>query len=163
MWGALTAWLFWTGTIPQSAHAQKLLGWLSVPALIGLLWIAQYDMLADGGFYRWGFSVVGFLSALLIAGVLCKPPALISVGIEFPPLRWIGQISYGLYLWHWTIIRVMTPWDMNAYTKTRLEFATIFAIATISFYFYERPFLRLKDRFNEAPTNKKTLLATKTN
>jgi peptidoglycan/LPS O-acetylase OafA/YrhL len=70
--------------------------------------------------------------------------------LEFRPLRYMGVISYGAYLWHHPVeIIVNTPrwgwlWPWSGIVCT-------VAIATVSFKFLERPFLHLKDRFGSSP------------
>jgi hypothetical protein len=60
------------------------------------------------------------------------------------PLRWIGRISYGLYLWHWPIYLVVTP-DRSGLDGAGLlgvRLAITFAFATASFYLVEMPVRR---------------------
>jgi len=79
-----------------------------VASLVGLgLALALFTQ--DSWFlYRGGFLVVSLLAALLIA--TASHPALgaaASLGAALP--RWIGQRSYGIYLWHWPIFMVTRP------------------------------------------------------
>ncbi|WP_220235724.1 acyltransferase family protein [Hymenobacter ginsengisoli] len=60
------------------------------------------------------------------------------------PLSFIGKISYGLYLWQQ--IFVMRP--MFWFNHFPLNVAGLSACAIFSYYVVERPFLRLKQRFN---------------
>jgi peptidoglycan/LPS O-acetylase OafA/YrhL len=60
------------------------------------------------------------------------------------PLRWIGRISYGLYLWHWPVQVVLTPARVG-FGGLPLDFVRIaatFGFATASFYAVERPIRR---------------------
>jgi peptidoglycan/LPS O-acetylase OafA/YrhL len=50
-------------------------------------------------------AALGF--AAVVAGVAGAPPGLLA----FPPLRWIGVRSYGLYLWHYPVILLFTTRD----------------------------------------------------
>jgi peptidoglycan/LPS O-acetylase OafA/YrhL len=43
-----------------------------------------------------GLTVIALSSAVLVLGVATTPWSLLS----WTPLRWVGSISYGLYLWH---------------------------------------------------------------
>ncbi len=43
-------------------------------------------------------------AALVIAGGLRQPLGPISRLVAIPPMRWIGGISYSLYLWHWPLL-----------------------------------------------------------
>jgi len=68
--------------------------------------------------------------------------------LSWPPLVFIGQISYSLYLWHWPIsayLRYLTGRD-----PTILEAAGMFAaavlLATLSWRFVEQPFRSRKSR-----------------
>jgi peptidoglycan/LPS O-acetylase OafA/YrhL len=69
--------------------------------------------------------------------------------LAFAPLRYIGRISYGLYLYHWPLFilgerwKVHTPFHLYAVGLI----AVIFAVATISYEIVEKPILRLKGRF----------------
>ena len=54
------------------------------------------------------------------------------------PLVFVGKISYALYLWHPIII-----WGFHRLPVTA-EVALAILIATLSYYFVELPFLRLK-------------------
>lgn len=146
MWGAFTAMLIDAKIYPTEAlrpHVSR----AAIIGLIGLLTIASFDGMGNGFLYVAGFALVGLCSALLIYGsVICPHPLLLPL-LEFKPLRWIGKISYGLYLWHWPIIRAVSDLKLPPLQSTLLEFALTFAVATISFYFMERRFLDLKKYF----------------
>lgn len=74
-------------------------------------------------------------------------------------LRWVGSISYGLYVYHVVLIPIY-PWIVeriapHAGRNTTLMldgmtgFAVSFLVAWLSFRFFETPFLRLKRRYKE--------------
>ena len=74
--------------------------------------------------------------------------------LTFAPIRRIGQISYGLYLYHLIgldlVNRFMpTALTANPYFVFVSYFAVAVAIAEVSFRYYETPFLRL--RYRPAP------------
>jgi peptidoglycan/LPS O-acetylase OafA/YrhL len=82
-----------------------------------------------------------------------SPPRLVASILEQPALVWIGRISYGLYLWHVPIfqgllnVSRMSRFGVAGAPLTLLQFATVFGVATTSFYLVESPMLRLKERF----------------
>lgn len=64
--------------------------------------------------------------------------------LALPPMRWIGAISYSLYLWHWPIIafyRLQYGITLTPFDTVLLIGASIAAGAT-SYYFIEQPVLR---------------------
>ncbi len=56
---------------------------------------------------------------------------------SWPPLRWMGKISYGLYLYHFPIYN-----GILGTVSLWLVIPAAFAVATVSFYLIERPLLR---------------------
>ena len=97
-----------------------------------------------------GISSIGF--ALLSGSILCL--ARWSPEPTSAPGRaavWVGTISYGLYLWHWLVMRAMYGWWGAAFAGTRtvswpLSTAVVFTltlpVAAASWYFVERPLMR---------------------
>ena len=68
--------------------------------------------------------------------------------LRFPPLAWTGRVSYGLYLWHIPVFFVLgKPTNWSGIEVQAARFLLVYAVAALSFYLLERPFLQLKDRF----------------
>lgn len=64
--------------------------------------------------------------------------------LALPPMRWLGAISYSLYLWHWPIItfyRQFYGLDLDLVEEVGLIAASILA-AALSYYLVEQPMLR---------------------
>ena len=67
----------------------------------------------------------------------------IATPLSSRPLRAMGRISYGLYLWHFPLVGWFGTWGIPL----------AFAAAAASYWLVERRFLRLKTRLtNRQPT-----------
>ena len=90
--------------------------------------------------YRGGFLVLSFATALLVAA-LAHPAARLGPLIGAQPLRWIGERSYGIYLWHFPIIILTTPEGPRTSDLTRdvLQIAATFIVAALSWTYIENP------------------------
>ena len=55
---------------------------------------------------RGGYALVALVTALTLAGLLRH--GRVAQLLAWPPLRWLGTISYSLYLVHWPVMSVLT-------------------------------------------------------
>ena len=95
--------------------------------------------------YRGGFFAVDIATAILIVAVV-TPATRVAKGFSLAPLRWVGVRSYGLYLWHWPIILVVTPhfaWPGGAVATFAIQVAATTVVAAASYRWVEAPVRRL--------------------
>jgi peptidoglycan/LPS O-acetylase OafA/YrhL len=123
---------------------------LGLAAIGGLLALAA-TMPDDEPFaYRGGLALVALLTTVAIAGAVV-PGSLLGRGLDVQPLRWIGERSYGLYLWHWPVfVLVMaflpdlapgdaTVWEPGFWAIGGIAFAVTVVAAALSYRFIEQP------------------------
>ena len=132
-----------------------LLAIVGVPALsprtrtalgtVGLLTLAIAAMTLNehSVFPGWRALIPALATAALLAagsGTATPVTRLLSV----PPLRFLGDISYSLYLWHFPII-ILAPFYLRSVTSISLraavEVVLMLAFAAASYYAVERQFL----------------------
>jgi peptidoglycan/LPS O-acetylase OafA/YrhL len=137
------------GLLQAQTIALRVRPWLKLGGVfcaIGLVTLFSTVEFADKFLYRGGFTGVAFLAGVLIYSAANSPSRLLSLALRFTPLIWLGQISYGLYLWHWLVVRNSSFPSLGRWEQTaRLALAV--GIAAMSFYFIEKPFNQLKSRF----------------
>ena len=95
--------------------------------------------------FRGGILAASLATTLLVLGVVDRPGPLRSV-LDRPALRWIGERSYGLYLWHWPVILIVEadlPWaarSADGYLWSRVWCVVVtVAIADLSYRLLETP------------------------
>lgn len=91
--------------------------------------------------YRGGFLVVALVVALLVAAAT-HPASPLGGWLDVAPVRWVGERSYGIYLWHWPILLVTRPgqdlpWEGWWVDVARL--ALVLLVAEASYRFVEVP------------------------
>jgi hypothetical protein len=78
---------------------------------------------------------------VLITCAVGARTGLVARLLSFAPIRGLGTISYGVYLWHWPVDVVLTPerTHLGHVALTIARFAVTLAIAIPSHKFFERP------------------------
>jgi peptidoglycan/LPS O-acetylase OafA/YrhL len=95
-----------------------------------------------------GFALEPLLIALLITQLIALSDTPLWRWVEWPAVRFLGRISYSLYLYQQVTLFPVRK-ALGAYPlAVQLAAAILFtvAVATVSYYVIERPFLRLKER-----------------
>jgi len=110
------------------------------------------------GFYKevWAYSLWNYLFAVFIYSV-AKTNFLTRL-LELAPMRYLGKISYGLYVYHYGIIALLAALFKTYGLSVSLRSAEFFlasfsltvSLASLSYHVLEKPLINLKDKFFRA-------------
>jgi peptidoglycan/LPS O-acetylase OafA/YrhL len=107
---------------------------------LGAVWI-----LADGVGSPWLFTGGLFahsLAAALLIGLCAQEPrTLLACALAWQPLRWLGSVSYSLYLWHWPVVVLLTQQrtGLEGWAHTVVVCVLSTGLAALSKYLVEDP------------------------
>ena len=128
---------------PRAVRGVAVLGLLALVALAVTTVLARSD---DPRWYRGGFTVAAAVGTVLVAAA-AQGRGLVTAILSLAPLRALGRISYGVYLWHVPVMRklqgaVPLPEPLPLILAAGLSIA----IAWLSWRLVERPILAFRDR-----------------
>jgi peptidoglycan/LPS O-acetylase OafA/YrhL len=92
---------------------------------------------------------IRFFFAIWVVATMLHPGSWTTRALELRPLRFIGRISYSLYLWHMLFIfRLVPATDVSnpvllALSGRPMKYIAAFGIATLSYYLLEKPLIRM--------------------
>ena len=141
------------GTVARFAPAALLAGLL---VYFGMSWLCGTFLVATRAQLTWGLAGVSVAAAALVE--LAQRPGFAGGLFRLAPLRWMGRISYGFYIFHILLQplfdriarRIAPPTaDYNSYLTARFiaAFLITLIVAWLSWRFFEQPILALKRRF----------------
>ena len=123
-------------------RAQDVIDGIGVVGLLGLISTFLFIEESNASLYRIAFPLAGIFGCLVIIS-LVHPASRFAPIISTAPFRWIGQRSYGIYIWHWVIFQVTRPSvDLSGQTWALYlaRVLLVLALADISLRWVEIPF-----------------------
>ena len=125
-------------------RAQDFVDSIGVIGLLGLLSTFLFINESDPTLYRIAFPLAALFGCATLASVV-HPASRFAPILSLRPLIWIGERSYGIYLWHWIVFQLTRPsidlvgddWALYA-----LRILIVFALADISLRYVEIPVRR---------------------
>jgi len=148
--GCLIAVLWVRNKLPK--HGMQIAGW------VALAYYAYIVRVGAGNnfMYRGGLTLIAVAIGFILIAVL-ETNWIVNRALRIRPLRAVGRVSYGLYIWHLAIFTAVARIDRSWPPLTQAVVCLgLTALATCgSWFLVERPFLRWKDRLEAAkPTPK---------
>jgi peptidoglycan/LPS O-acetylase OafA/YrhL len=120
-------------------RAAALVVGLAGVAASALLWttVSYNDQVA----YRGGFLLAALATSAVLFSVVCSQRSVLARSLSFAPLRYVGRISYGMYLWHFPLFIYIdhARTGLLGYQLFAVRVAVTLVVATASFYLVERP------------------------
>jgi len=112
--------------------------------LVALLVATALAGFNDDWLYRGGFTIVAIGVAVLIWNLIRHQAGPAHRILTTNAMRKLGEVSYGLYLWHWPVMVFLNP------QRTGLDGPMLFALrlvvtsvaTAVSYYLIEQPFRR---------------------
>jgi peptidoglycan/LPS O-acetylase OafA/YrhL len=120
---------------------------LGVLAIVGMSLLLALMCLANSGagwLYPEGLIAVDLAVVAVIAAVVLAPETFMPRALSAAPLRSIGLISYGIYLWHYPLFLWLNDGStgLSGIPLLALRIAVTLAISTASFVLLEQPIRR---------------------
>jgi peptidoglycan/LPS O-acetylase OafA/YrhL len=143
------------GNMPRAQAAIRLLGLVSFVVVTGISLAFFFDSALWAKYVQ--HALIEMLWALAFAALVSKAAegfrGSIGAVFTFTPLRYVGRISYGLYLYHMPTILLVTAAleQIGLSTDGPIRLAVggsiSLMIAALSWHFFEEPINRLKHLF----------------
>jgi peptidoglycan/LPS O-acetylase OafA/YrhL len=110
-------------------------------ALLGLLSLFLFVKESNQTLYTIAFPLTALFGSMALMSLI-HPASSLARYITIKPLMWIGERSYGIYLWHWVVFQVTRPSvDLvgEEWALYSLRILIVFALADISYRWVEVP------------------------
>lgn len=123
-------------------RAQDVIDGIGVVGLLGLISTFLFIDETNASLYRIAFPLAGIFGCLVIIS-LVHPASRFAPIISSAPFRWVGQRSYGIYIWHWVIFQMTRPSvDLTgqSWALYLARVLLVLALADISLRWVEIPF-----------------------
>ena len=113
----------------------------ALPAVVVALGIVFGSQESSDWLYRWGLPVFALAMAVIVMWVAERPD---GGRLGHPVLRWVGDRSYGIYLWHWPVILLIAAprVAIDGVARDVLCVAVAVALAALSHRLLEQPIRR---------------------
>jgi hypothetical protein len=94
--------------------------------------------------YRGGFVALSALGALIVIGAAQTGPNPLRRILEWKPLRMLGIVSYGVYLWHWPALVMLNEQrvGLSGVSLLAVQLGATALMTMLSYWLVERPVRR---------------------
>lgn len=137
LFGALLAILWEYRMVPRrlSASVNMVLGSVSFAVLL----VMTIAINGSSNFWYRGGQFVGTILTVLVIYAVSGRKTLLSRLLSHPVLKWIGDRSYSIYLWHYPIILLISKGIKASWWITLIEIVLSVVLAELSYRFIETP------------------------
>ena len=128
----------WSPRSRGSRAAVQVMGYVGAALCV---WAFAASSDTDSWLYNGGYLGFAFATAAVITAIVQPGRSPLTALLALRPVRWIGQVSYGLYLWHWPVQIAISEarTGITGWTLAVLRIAVTFIATTLSYYLIERP------------------------
>ena len=140
---ALAATCLWWGPV-RTALGRRLVGLAGLVGAVGVVVMWRVVPESSALTFHGGFALLAVATAAVIACVTLQSRHPVAGILSIRPLPYLGQISYGMYLWYWPVLLVMTAQRSHLHGVALLgaRLAVIVGVAALSFHLIETPIHR---------------------
>ena len=137
LFGALLAILWEYRMVPRrlSASVNMVLGSVSFAVLL----VMTIAINGSSNFWYRGGQFVGTILTVLVIYTVSGRETWLSRFLSNPVLKWIGDRSYSIYLWHYPIILLISKGIKASWWITLIEIVLSVVLAELSYRFIETP------------------------
>lgn len=137
LFGALLAILWDYRMVPRrlSASVNMVLGSVSFAVLL----VMTIAINGSSNFWYRGGQFVGTILTVLMVYAVSGRKTWLSRFLSNPVLKWIGDRSYSIYLWHYPIILLISKGIKASWWITLIELVLSVVLAELSYRFIETP------------------------
>ena len=137
LFGALLAILWEYRMVPRrlSASVNMVLGSVSFAVLL----VMTIAINGSSNFWYRGGQFVGTILTVLVIYTVSGRKTWLSRFLSNPVLKWIGDRSYSVYLWHYPIILLISKGIKASWWITLIEIVLSVVLAELSYRFIETP------------------------
>lgn len=137
LFGALLAILWEYRMVPRrlSASVNMVLGSVSFAVLL----VMTIAINGSSNFWYRGGQFFGTILTVLMVYAVSGRKTWLSRFLSNPVLKWIGDRSYSIYLWHYPIILLISKGLKASWWITLIEIVLSVALAELSYRFIETP------------------------
>ena len=159
--GCLTAFI----VCQRHRHTERIRRWASTRWALGLAAVLYFSAraspfpfgAAENAAIMFDAQRVGI--ALFLVWICTNQQSAVVRALEFSPVRYLGVISYGIYLWQGLFVRNGPSGPAGWFHRAPWNLLLTIGVAALSYELVERRFLRLKDRLPGGANTAKPVLA----
>jgi peptidoglycan/LPS O-acetylase OafA/YrhL len=122
----------------------RLWSWLTALGVCGVALGTMHAGGPPGWIWDGGLVAIAACAIVVVVGSMQARDGVVARVLALAPLRWLGLISYSLYLWHWPAIVLMTTdtTGLSGWPLLVWRLAAMMAASCASFTLIERPLRR---------------------